>query len=219
MTPPDSTSTIDNPASKDDELRAAYRSLISSSLTTSFPSFVRNLDSQQGPVAERGRAAVINFKKDRKTNVTKFRSVTHMREFLDQEGALFSTTNPTPRRCLYLLEDISRDYVDILGSRLRIPPAIFAAQLYDPSTSRGTYDDTCLVNFSPNYFRLRYRQLHQVKGNYPLGLYADSNVNVPRWLQLLDKTRQCQSSEHQFSFWATTYGQGSWTGGFTFATL
>ena len=199
-------------APKDDQLRDAYQSLILSSLTASFPSFVRNYDFQQGLIAERGRAARINFEENGKTNVKEFTSITHMKECLDEESPSLFASTPTPKRQLYLLEDISRTQIEVLGSRLRVPPAVFAAHWGDPSTSRGTYDDEALVTFGPHYFRLRYRQLHQVKGHYPLGLYGDRNSNVPRWLQLLDQSRRYESSEHHLSFWSATYGQGSWIG-------
>ena len=196
----------------DDQLSKAYRSLILSSLRTSFPSFVRNYEFQEGLVAQRGRVASIDFEEDGKISVNRFDSLTHLKRILDNEAPSLYIVGQPPRRRLYLLEDIARDYVDTLGSRLRIPPSVFAAHWSDPATSGGTYDDTFLVSHSPHYFRLRYRQLHKVRGDYPLGLYGDRNSNVPRWLQLLDKGRLYESSEHHFSFWGSEYGQGSWIG-------
>ena len=206
------------PSCKDDQLNNAYASLLVASLKNSFPSFVGNFQLQNGAVAERGRVAMIDFQGQGKTSVTQFTSSCHLKSFLDHEGPVCAPRKP-PRRRLCMLEDIARNKVEILGSRLRIPPSVFAAHWTDPSTGDETFDDGCLLSNGPRYFRMKYRQLHRIDGYYPLGLYGDRNANVPRWLQLLDREREFESSEHHFSFWGTEHGLGSWTGEFSFDLL
>ena len=204
---------------EDDEFRKSYRSLVSSSLRTSFPSFVRNYEIQKGLIAERRRVAMIDFDENGKTSITQFTSTAELRSFFDKDEPSTYIPRQPPRKRLYLLEDIARNNVEVLGSRLRIPPSVFAAHWADPATSRGTYDDASLVSRGPHYFRLRFPQVHRVDGEYPLGLYGDRNSNVPRWLQLLDEGRLFESSEHHFSFWGTVYGERSWIGRSSLKTL
>lgn len=199
------------PSHHDDELSKSYASLLADSLRDNFPSFVGNFRLQRGAVAERGRVAIIDFEEGKETRVRQLASSNDLKSFLDQNEPPCATKQPAQKR-LYMLEDIARNKVEVLGSRLRIPPSVFAAHWADPSTADETFDGSCLLSNGPRYFRLRYCQLHRIHGYYPLGLYGDRNGNVPRWLQLLDREREVVGSEHHFSFWATEHGPGSWTG-------
>jgi hypothetical protein len=81
--------------------------------------------TRQGPSAEDGRAAVIELH-DSHVAVHCPRTSS---ELLDYMANLEQAPPPSCNRRLYLLEGLPSNYIEILGSRLRIDPDVFARQI------------------------------------------------------------------------------------------
>ena len=185
------------------------------------PQFVEDFELQSAVERERGRAVAIEFQEGEKAQITNFGDSTDaLDRYFDDPVNGF---DPPPlgihlaRRRLFVLEDLGRNKVTVLGSHLRIPPALFAAHWTDPSFSAKLVEEDMLTHSNSKYFRVTVPQLHRVVredgyDDYRLGLYQPLYSNVQRWLQLLDKERTFEPSQHQVSYWSTTYGNGSWTG-------
>ena len=197
----------------------SYWSLIKAT-SNLYPGFVENFKLQDAEQRDRGRAAVLEFPEGTKAHITDFGDDGEAldRYLRDHANELDSSqqTPTTQHRRLFLLEDLGRNKVQTLGTRLRIPPAFFAAHWIDPSEGHLTVDHDFLSHKRSKYFRCRVPQLHSLvqegQESYLLGLYEPLNTNIQRYLQLLDKERGFESSQHQISFWSMSIGKDSWTG-------
>ena len=205
-----------------DELNEAYFLLIVATQKTIFPAFVEDIEYQDDTESERGRAAVLEFRDGENPDMKTF-DTSKLKAYLDDPAnILYSSINSheSPRRRIFLLEDLGRRKVEILGSRLRIPPAFFGAHWTDPSLTDRIVDQDFLAHDHSRYFRIAVPQIHRIcrqneTENYPLGLYEDPNTNISRFLQLLDKDQKFEVSYHQVSYWGKKHGTG-WTGEFFF---
>jgi hypothetical protein len=192
-----------------------YWSLIESTKDR-YPGFVDNLDQQNLEQRKSGRAAVLEFREGAKADITDFGdSDDALDKYLDDFALRSLKENATVKHHrLFLLEDLARNKVQSLGARLRIPPVFFALHWIDPSEAHFSVDQDFLSHKRSKYFRCRVPQLHSVvpdkPGYYQLGLYEPLNINVQRYLQLLDKDRNFELSHHQISFWSMNTSKG-WT--------
>jgi hypothetical protein len=77
-----------------------------------------------------------------------------------------------PRRTMFILEDISTDFIEVVGLQLQIEPMFFAQQLW-----QSTWDNN---RMGRNWFSLQYPQVLSLnddtlfEANWKL--YCDSNV-------------------------------------------
>jgi len=197
---------------------AAYWSILQSTLKQSFTSFVHSLATQSLAQQHLGRVAKVEFQPNGNRFVHTFANAEELRAELDHTQTTRLTTLSEPvNRKLYILEDLGRSHVEILGSCLVVPPSFFAAQWSDPSLAVATFDQETLTRRRTQVFQLLYPVLHQFKlgsaeGECPPGLYIDSQNNIPRLLQPLDEHRAWEISKHQISFWSATTYSDSWTG-------
>ena len=202
--------------------KKAYWSLIEG-INDLYPGFVKNLAFQDDDQRNRGRVAVIEFHEGQEPHITDFGASGealngYFRSLASRPNSCLQSSSTQCRR-MFVLEDLGRNKVQILGARLRIPPALFAAHWLDPNESLLSIDHNFLSHKYSKYFRCKVPQLHRLaqedRQNYRMGLYEPLNMNVQRYLQLLDRDRTFESSQHQVSFWSTSFGNGSWTGEFT----
>ena len=198
-----------------DAEKKAYWSLIQG-IKDLYPDFVKNFELQDDGQRNRGRAAVLEFHEGNKAHITNFgASGEALDGYLNGLANGPSSSLRDKQRRLFVLEDLGRHKVHTLGARLRIPPAFFAAHWIDPSEGLLSVDHDFLSHKHSKYFRCRVPQLHRLsqedQGDYRLGLYEPLNMNVQRYLQLLDRDRNFESSQHQVSFWSTSFGDQSWT--------
>jgi hypothetical protein len=132
---------------------------------------------------DRGRAAVIEFPHGEKAQITNFgKSSEALREYFRHPA---NELNPqldgrkTPRRRLFLLEDVGLSKVKTLGSQLRIPPAFFVAHWTDPISRVSVVDQDAYSHCHSKYFKLKVPQLHRLsrdwKKNYHKGVYKASD--------------------------------------------
>ena len=198
-----------------DECPRDYFNLTKTQLYLLFPNFVANLQAQSSTQCELGRAAVLDHSEGICPTQEIFQSSAKLKEYIDRPLALQA---PGPRRRLFLLEDLSRNYIEVLGSRLGVPPSVFAAHWEDPVMPTFNHRNP-FVRFSKNRFVIRYPDCHHVA----IGI-ADRdqdtvyalNSNVDRHIYkyspngpLIDDPK----SYHVLSFWSTgTRDDGPWDG-------
>lgn len=200
-------------SSKVERLRASYLALLKKTQRIHFPGFVANLENQAECATACNRVVALKFDDKGAATVTRFATSQDLSAYLNGEATSRSDLATLARRSFYLLEDLHKENIEILGSRLCIPPSVFAAHWADPTIGHGTFDSVSQLASGPNYFRIKYRQLHRIcNKEYPLGLYRDRYSNVDRWLQLLDRSRHFESSEHYVSYWSAKFGDKSWIG-------
>ena len=105
------------------------------------------LSEQDGAKAENGRVAVINFESSGVPSLRILQRSNELKEVLSLDGmTMVDRTCPEGekrydvRRRLFILEDLPRTFVELLGSHLRINPAFFARHCTDLSFLES-YDD------------------------------------------------------------------------------
>ncbi|PMD16328.1 hypothetical protein NA56DRAFT_649479 [Hyaloscypha hepaticicola] len=149
--PPTSTSPFPPLPTMDSSVEERYWKLIKSSQKLSYPGFVDSLERQTLWRRNAGRVAVFCQDKD---SPQEFSTSDDLRRFLNDHP------NKPDEARIFVLEDLPRSFVEILGSRLRIPPSFFADHWEDPQggiTTRGSVDQQ-----DPNRrYMLRWQRLHQ----------------------------------------------------------
>jgi hypothetical protein len=153
--------------------------------------------------------------------ITSFASSAELNASLtDASPPPYHVFDQLPRRRLFILEDLPRNFILALGTRLLIPPSFFAGHWDDPASSTFNHRNPFQINSLPN-FRIRYATSNRVEvdtSSLPgykdmAGMYA-FNTNVCRYLHtyspgglLYDEAR----SHHIMSFWVSTPREdGSW---------
>jgi hypothetical protein len=126
-------------------------------------------------------------------------------------------------RRIFVVEDVSKNYVGILGSRLRIPPIFFARhllelsvldQLEDGAIGRGSIQSFALPFFqfakAPKVLlpssNQALEELYRVKAN------ATRHFAFPRPYGTFDLRGTIIEIESCFSYWSNTRNRNSWDG-------
>ncbi|KIN08852.1 hypothetical protein OIDMADRAFT_141113 [Oidiodendron maius Zn] len=125
--------------------------------------------------ARRGRAAALEFFEDH-VHQHLFNSSnqlsTYMKNSFNSKPKNGEETTALPRRTVFILEDISTDFVEVLGFQLQIEPMFFAQQLW-----QSTWDNN---RMGRKWFSLQYPQLLSLNDDTLFEangkLYCDSNV-------------------------------------------
>lgn len=211
MTPTSETPTHSgNAIPMEDEYRSLLRS---NDFAQLFPRFSKNLGEQCDKRANLGRACVLEFHQGKPTTVKEFRSPEQLRSHLLEPKA-------TSRR-LWLLEDVSSNWITVLGAHLQIPPSFFASHWADPSGADFNERHT----FSPNperHFLLKYPQfrrvtVHGVKDDLRHPILA-IKCNVERHFftsgheDTTYENPDFARSYHSLSFWGSEPSNESWEG-------
>jgi hypothetical protein len=130
-------------------VEATYWSLVSSQ-KLSYPGFVERLEKQTLWRQNTGRVAIFCAGE---RIPREFSTSDQLRNFLD----LHPNKPGEPR--IFVLEDLSKSIVEILGSRLRIPPSFFADHWEDED---GNITRWTLRHQDPHRrYMLRWQKLHQ----------------------------------------------------------
>ena len=169
--------------------------------------FLKSYRSQQG------QAAVLEFKKG-KVKRTNFSDADDLRGYFQR-----SPTDPCRHR-LYLLEDLSRPYVEVFGSHFRINLHLFASQeranwISRDNPSLGLTYRLPSAEIQDSIFTLRYYELGSFlgEGDLHLGVMtSDSNI-----FRIIDRDRfagdRVFSIKRNASFWSRANDEG-WDGKF-----
>ena len=195
------------------DMREAYHELIDLHLRSLFPDFFHNLHAQTPQERERGRVAVIEYQDDEIPEPEIFKNSQDVKNHFEDPVA---ATQSGPRKRLFVLEDLSLNYVEALGSRLRIPPSFFAAHWADPATPAFNHRNP-FRRYTKGSFVIRY------PSTQPLRVDADSEVhghifrcdfNVERHIYCYDPKGPIfdqPKSYHALSFWTSGIREdGSW---------
>ncbi|KAF1938433.1 hypothetical protein EJ02DRAFT_473619 [Clathrospora elynae] len=197
----------------DKDQREAYLELLNSQLCWSFPEFVRNLRSQSPHEREMSRVAVIEHRSDTQRDSETFKSSRELQDYLEKAA---TTETSTPPRRLFILEDLALNHIEVLGSKLRIPPTFFGAHWADPATPTFNHRNP-FRRYSEDTFVIRYPSTQPIRIDASPELHGTiyhyiSNVN--RHIHCYDPKGPIidqPKSYHALSFWTSGIREdGSW---------
>lgn len=140
-------------------LEECYWSLLETTQRLQYPNFVDYLSKQPASQQEEGRAAVVKFRDRAGPSVKELSTSRQLRNCLDKS----LEPNAVTRR-LFILEGLPRNFILLLGSRLRVPPSVFSAHWANSQSFEGI-----LINRSPRHydnphqFRLSFSKLHRAR--------------------------------------------------------
>lgn len=190
-----------------------YWSLLEST-QQQYPEFVKHLSGQEGSTGEEGQAAVIEFQDSARPSVRKLATSRALRRCLNEP-------HPTGavRRRAYVIEGLPRNFIQVLGAKLKVPPAFFASHWAGLGSFIGN-----LLNRTPrhydsqNRFILTFPKLHRARikpldGDYLYPFYymeSSFHRHLSRMTVFGDLDGPLTSFE-QLSFWSTCNGE-SWDG-------
>ena len=208
--------------------RSAYWTLIQNTQTPGFSEFAKNLREQDATTREKGRAAAIQYFPNGRTSRTTFSTSQSLEEYLtsalnyEADGETPSCQKSQPLRRLIILEDLPRNYVEVLGSQLRIHPAFFASHWVDPLTNRSSGKKFILNQPSRNSFVLQSPQMHcidiedhdQDRGTILYQLNAHVHRSIMKGPKESDQDLASCFGElwNVVSFWSVKLKQGDWIG-------
>jgi hypothetical protein len=204
--------------------RRGYWALINTTLYYQFPKFVNNLRNQSVEQCELGRAMALEFREGENAVATHFKGSEHLQEYLNDCNCQKLSYEKGVRRRLWVLEDLSRNYVEVLGSGLCIPPSFFAAQWADPIGADFNERDTFVSN-PRRRFLLRWPQFYRATMDGPArDITCAMTCNVERHVSFCDQENITYEnpffarSYHSVSYWSAEYPGGSWDGAYLFIT-
>ena len=180
-----------------------------------FPRFTASLAGQSPSQREQGRCAVVEISGGSQSRITTFEASQDLKEYLDSSHrSSGSATTKHPKGRLFLLEDLPRNHILALGSRLNVPPSFFAGHYDDPATSTFNHRSP-FRRCSRSQFRLRYATSNRVKVDVaPHSDIYTFDTNVFRYLHVYNPKGLVYDeprSHHNFSFWCSSPRQdGSW---------
>ncbi|PMD60955.1 uncharacterized protein K444DRAFT_612232 [Hyaloscypha bicolor E] len=194
-----------------------YMGLIQNQIRPLFPNFAAALSRQSLVEREIGRCAVVEFNEGFNQRTSSFGNSAELRHYLLATSVSPATgCQKQPKRRLFILEDLPRNYILTLGSRLRIPPSFFAGHYDDPASSTFNHRNP-FERHTKSQFRVRYGNSHRAEVDVPphkrSSMYA-FNTNVCRYLHAYDPKGPLYDemrSHHILSFWSSPLGMdGSW---------
>jgi hypothetical protein len=178
-------------------LEEKYWNLIESSQEQSYPGFVKRLRNQSDWRRKTTKVAI--FCADKRIS-REFKNSDQLKKFLDDSP----NKHGEPR--IFLLEDLSKSVVEILGSRLRIPPSFFADHWEDQD---GNLTRWTLRHQDPHRrYMLRWQRLHQkiIEGSNGSDLYLLPSV-VSRTVSsrsLFGDLVRVTTSREKLSYWCSS---------------
>jgi hypothetical protein len=214
-----------------DTARRAYWDLIQNTTTLRFSGFANTLQKQDAAAREKCRAVAIQFLADGRTTKTSFPSSQALQQYLapsaDSDIHIHTESRQIrdPLRRMIILEDLPRNYVEVLGSQLKIHPAFFAAHWSDPIKNRHSSRGLTLNQSSKESFILRSPQMHRMEIET---LVQDRMVKFQRFHKLDSHVQRrilkgAKESEEDLascfgemwnvvSFWSIKFCNRDWTG-------
>lgn len=203
-----------NAVPMEDEYRSRLHSRdLSRDLSQHFPRFSSHLHRQCDKRANWGRACVLEFQQRMPTTVKEFCSPEQLRSHLLKPKA-------TSRR-LWLLEDVSLNWITVLGAHLQIPASFFASHWADPSgadfNDRHTFSPNPERRFLLKYPQFRRVTVHGVKDDLRHPILAIM-CNVERYFftsgheDTTYENPDFARSYHNLSFWGSEPSHEDWEG-------
>ncbi|KAI0530056.1 hypothetical protein GGR58DRAFT_268163 [Xylaria digitata] len=145
------------------EHEAEYWSHLESTQRQWYPDFIRLLSDQIGAEQDKRQVAVITFQ-DRARPLTQvFSKSKDLRRYFDRAPISPPPCEPECRR-LFVLEGLPKKFIQLLGSRLQVPPSFFAAHCPRTGKFVGSLLNQSLRNQnSQSRFTLIFPRLHWAK--------------------------------------------------------
>jgi hypothetical protein len=196
---------------EEQEYKEPYRSLVSSMQSRN--PILAKLDKILTRPSENGRAAVIEFH-DNDVAVRRLQSSNELRDYMTN---LEQGPPPSCNRRLYLLEGLPSNYIEILGSRLRIDPDVFARQIGCGYLTilKDARDIPMLPSHptSKDSFSLRYNELRDFGESIDSFELRCTNqprrISTTRWEGKFDGVGIVR---RKASFWSRMIGAEEWNG-------
>jgi hypothetical protein len=196
-----------------------YASLIRDQTRPFFPKFVAAMSKQDTAQRNRGRCAVVEFSEGKRRHTTIMETATEFSAYLSKPPTMSHSEHQsiTPRRRLFVLEDLPYDYILTLGSQLRVPPSFFASHWEDPSALTFNHRDTFRRCTLP-HFRIHYASSYRLKLDAPPSSSSNTiyafDTRVSRHFVTYHKNGilHDEPKSHQvLSFWSSQPREdGSW---------
>jgi hypothetical protein len=190
----------------------------------------QGLRQQDSADAEKGRVAVLEYNAEGKPSRKDFKTSQQLLQYLDQEERPVwdSQHNPVPKpgaRRVFIMEDLSRRHVEILGSRLKIHPIHFARHWGDMGflesiddfqttkhrTSRLTLPFPIFLN-APKVTSSPKRPLEEL---YLANFNVRRIVAFPKPFGSWDLRSSIIEMECCISYWSQPIENGGWDGMWT----
>jgi len=196
-----------------DVKRLAYWNALQKTLSARYPSFVEALRGQTLSQQHQGRAAIVKFRESEEPCVERINSreelQTRLSDSLEKKGIV--------QRHLYIIEDLGRAIIELLGSRLGVSPFFFANHWEQPDSRTPMVDGSTLIRDRRQSFKLVFPGLYAFKSTegkdkFSSGQYVDSKSNVLRGVEILDVRKEFETCSHQMSFWSLIMNSESWIG-------
>ncbi len=101
----------------------------------------------------------MEFRPDKPNIVTRFISLDELQAYLDSDSHSITKENLISGGYLYVLKDLSRKHIKILGSRLHIPPSLPAISMTYSSRAKQRFP----IGQNPkNHFILHWPEMYHV---------------------------------------------------------
>lgn len=119
--------------------------------------------------------------------------------------------------CILIVEDLSRDVIEILGSAFDIDPLFFASHIYGPyvkiSSPKASTSMLPSKIRNQNFLSLQYQRVLEFEDN-PRDLRLFRDCNVPRRVTLLPptKSKYIGLGQHCCSVMLTSTKDSTWLG-------
>jgi hypothetical protein len=160
-----------------------------------------------------GRVAIIEYLDEVSMPPRMFKSSRELQCYLDETA----DAKPThPWRRLFILEDLPVNYVQVLGSHLRIPPSVFGAHWADPAAPSFNHRKP-FRRYSENNFVIRYPSTQPIRIDADPAIHGHTfkcDFNIDRHIQCYDPKGPIidqPKSYHALSFWTSGAREdGSW---------
>jgi hypothetical protein len=164
-----------------------------------------------GRGSEFGHVVVLEFH-DKQVERKDFRASGHLQSHLEENNHLQG------RRRLYLLEDLSPNFVAVFGSHFTIDPALFMRQqrntLWEHGHTSGNLPDLPSLNDPSKSFYIRYPELRYFGWNHIEDFYmkcatTGRHIGLTRDRGRFDNVGNVHRST---SFWSQRSSHGGWDG-------
>jgi hypothetical protein len=177
-------------------------------------SLSQSLHSQNATSAEASKVCVVQFDKSGQRDSHIFDRSTNLRSYLNQ--------NTRTHRRIFIVEDLARNFVELLGSRLKIHPLVFARHLADLSFLESFDelfpDEPELTHFTLPFFH--FMDAPAVVQSTKMGLEeiyrTDANVRrlfaLPKSFGTFDHRATVLELECCISYWNQRNPDGGWDG-------
>ena len=173
------------------------------------------LQEQQGRLAYPSRAAVLQFGSSTSSRVEKF----DFRDVDDLKTYFSHTARSTCKYRLYLMEDLSRPFIEAFGSHFWMDPFLFAAHENSTHWTSSAHDYALPRRLIPSanhdpLFTLRYYEVVRVNNGDKRPKKIRTASNVGRKIEAGGKKKDSDVFviRRNASFWSRDRENGGWDG-------